>query len=119
VFAVPVDVLFEDLTGAGCVAYVRLFVAGARWCVAPALTPYHPSQTALAGGGKTLAYALPVVSLVDVYQATLQAIVVVPTKELSVQVRIACVSVIIISICSGAQLRRCTRCESPLTPLAL
>lgn len=37
------------------------------------------------GSGKTLAYLLPLVECIDVQSATLQAVVIVPTRELAVQ----------------------------------
>jgi superfamily II DNA/RNA helicase len=38
------------------------------------------------GSGKTLAYALPIISAVDPNRAAIQALVIVPTRELGLQV---------------------------------
>jgi reverse gyrase len=38
------------------------------------------------GSGKTLAYALPILSKIDATRASIQAVIVVPTRELGLQV---------------------------------
>lgn len=47
-----------------------------------------PSHSLNAGSGKTLAFLLPLLSMIDVSKKAVQALVVVPTRELGLQVNV-------------------------------
>ena len=56
-------------------------------CISPLMARNDVVGQALTGTGKTAAFGIPMVEQVDLHQATVQGLVLVPTRELATQVR--------------------------------
>ena len=56
-------------------------------CISPLMARNDVVGQALTGTGKTAAFGIPMVEQVDSHQATIQGLVLVPTRELATQVR--------------------------------